>query len=75
MGDVLQGASVLLLLYGSWESGSQRTRAYIAKLAGNCCVFAVGITYGVWGNCLIAAVLGAMQVRAMVKWRCAGMVW
>lgn len=71
----LQCASVILLLYGSWESGSLRSRAILAKLAGSTVTFVVATIHFIPGIMVLNAVLFTMQVRNLIRWRRNGVPW
>lgn len=71
----LQCSNVACLLVGSWEAGSQRTRAYALKFFGSSGGAVIAFTHGVWSGGIIGAVLACLQIRAIVKWRRAGIRW
>lgn len=75
MDDALQAASVALVLYGSWEAGSMRMRAYAAKLASSFAQVIVGANHGVWGVLLIGLILSVLQVRGIIIWHKKGVAW
>lgn len=67
--NLLQATALALLLYGSWQAGSLRLRAYAAKLLGSFAQIGVGLWHHVWGIWAIGAVLAVMQIRAIINWR------
>jgi hypothetical protein len=73
--DALQAAAVLLLLYGSWEAGNQRIRAFAAKLLSSAAQIVIGLSLGVWGNVAIGLILVVLQSRAIYIWHKKGATW